>query len=183
MCYETPPTTITSTTTSTTSTTTATTSTTTATASTAAAVSSIVRLYNTLSRAHSHSDGDLGPSPHINAAFSELVALCVQPYDRHQARLIVRDRRLAPITAHLRALCSTGEFLLESYWALRFLAAPAGEFSGKSIPLPPPPTCHAIPTDAHRFTATAAATTLSDRYAAGQTMSISSYYQTTTMLA
>lgn len=90
-------------------------STTTATTSTAAAVSSIVDLYNTLSQARSHSDGDLSPLPHINAAFSELVVLCVQPYGRHQTRLIVRDRRLAPIAAHLRALCSTGEFLLESH--------------------------------------------------------------------
>lgn len=60
---------------------------------------------------------DLSPSPEINAIFSELVELCIQPYDVQCVAAILNDRRVAKLSAHLRRICSTGEFKLESYWA------------------------------------------------------------------
>jgi hypothetical protein len=60
---------------------------------------------------------DLSPSPEINATFSELVDLCIQPHDVECVAAILNDKRVAKLSAHLRSICSTGEFKLESYWA------------------------------------------------------------------
>jgi hypothetical protein len=79
--------------------------------------SSIVRIYNAF-LCHP----DLNPSPAINSIFSELVELCIQPYDAQCVALIFNDKRISKLASPLRTICSTGEYKLEFHWATRILS-------------------------------------------------------------
>lgn len=69
----------------------------------------------------------LEPSTPVDAAFSELVGLCLSPVDDPDA--VLTDPPVAAVLPRLRELCADGEYRLERRWAHRIAAAadPAAE--------------------------------------------------------
>jgi nicotianamine synthase len=71
---------------------------------------------------HLASTAGLEPSPRVDAAFSELVALCLTPGE--DAEVVLADPRVEAVLPRLRALCADGEYRLERAWARRVSVAP-----------------------------------------------------------
>ncbi|MEV1292707.1 nicotianamine synthase family protein [Pseudonocardia sp. NPDC049635] len=65
-------------------------------------------------------DTDLRPCPRVDAAFGELVQLCCHPPTGCTATVL---ERVAPHIDRLRGLSSSGEGLMEHYWAGRIATA------------------------------------------------------------
>ncbi|ORY03543.1 Nicotianamine synthase [Basidiobolus meristosporus CBS 931.73] len=79
----------------------------------------IYSIYQTLAKASA-----LDPCPEINAAFSELVSICIKTLPRYDLEAILRDRQIIAITEHFRQLCAIGEFRLEATWAAHIVKKP-----------------------------------------------------------
>ncbi|KAK9719507.1 hypothetical protein K7432_004752 [Basidiobolus ranarum] len=79
----------------------------------------IYALYQTLSQASA-----LDPCPEINAAFSELVSICIKTLPRSDIEAILGDKQILEITEHFRHLCALGEFRLEVAWASHIVRDP-----------------------------------------------------------
>jgi nicotianamine synthase len=91
------------------------------TATATAITASVIRIYDAFLR-----QSDLSPSPAVNAIFSELVSLCIQPYTSATVVQVLSDKRIRNLSAQLRKICSTGEYLLERHWTGQILAADDG---------------------------------------------------------
>ncbi|MEQ3550897.1 nicotianamine synthase family protein [Pseudonocardia nematodicida] len=63
---------------------------------------------------------DLSPGPVVDAAFGELVGLCCHPPAVPAERIL---DRIGPEADGIRALCATGEGLMERHWARRIADA------------------------------------------------------------
>lgn len=90
------------------------------TTTTGALVGRVLHLHDRLQRLAATTG--LGPSGPVDAAFSELVALCTSVPDS-QAAAVRADPRVAAVERPLRRLCAEGEYLLEAHWAGRIATA------------------------------------------------------------
>ncbi|KAF7722329.1 putative 26S proteasome regulatory subunit [Apophysomyces ossiformis] len=59
----------------------------------------------------------LKPSSCVNTLFTRLVQMCVVEYDQDVTHRVLRHPNIQALTGPLRAICSSGEYLLEWYWA------------------------------------------------------------------
>jgi nicotianamine synthase len=66
--------------------------------------------------------GDLAPSPVVNALFADLVSACVST-GATDAASVLSDPRITGVRSDLIRLCAEGESLLEDAWSRRALAA------------------------------------------------------------
>lgn len=64
----------------------------------------------------------LEPGPRVDALFSSLVQAC-RHLPEQEVAPVLADPVVRALTANLRELCATGEYLLERFWAKRLLDA------------------------------------------------------------
>ncbi|KAI9208379.1 Nicotianamine synthase [Polychytrium aggregatum] len=76
---------------------------------------------------------ELHPSPEINALFSELVGLCIQPHPAALTNELLESPELRDVLQALRKIASNGEFCMEQYWTAR-LTRPSEPTSEPSEP-------------------------------------------------
>jgi nicotianamine synthase len=67
----------------------------------------------------------LAPSPAANAAFTELVELCLPLYPPHVVDAVLGDEVIAGLLPQIRDICAEGEYQLEREWAERVCAGEA----------------------------------------------------------
>jgi Nicotianamine synthase protein len=64
---------------------------------------------------------NLKPSSHVNDLFSQLVSLCIKPWNRKVVEDVLENKRVIAVKKRLREVCAEGEGQLEKYWAQEFL--------------------------------------------------------------
>ncbi|KAG0169260.1 putative 26S proteasome regulatory subunit [Apophysomyces sp. BC1034] len=64
----------------------------------------------------------LKPNSHVNALFTRLVQLCVLQYGQDVTNRVLRHPSIQALTGPLRAICSSGEYLLEWHWAEKLVS-------------------------------------------------------------
>ncbi|KAF8455802.1 Nicotianamine synthase [Kalaharituber pfeilii] len=86
----------------------------------------IARL-TTIHRGLSEVYPNIQPGEVTNKLFSELVSLCILPFDTATCDAVLSDKRLGSMVPDLRKYASEGEGMLEEYWARRILDSPDHE--------------------------------------------------------
>jgi nicotianamine synthase len=88
----------------------------------------ILRLYESL-----RAQGDLAPSPVVNALFADLVGACVYA-GAGDVPATLADPRIREVRSDLIRLCAAGESRLEQAWARRALAAADARAEAAAFP-------------------------------------------------
>lgn len=79
---------------------------------------------------------NIQPGETTNALFSEMVSLCIVPYNEAACNTVLNDPRIQTIIVDLRKYSAEGEGMLEQYWARRMLSSPFPAGAG-AVTTPP----------------------------------------------